>query len=209
MINPAIIGSGPEPPASRPEAPLSRGEAEGKSDEFRTAMRPENDPPEDERAPAGRGASAREEKGETGPTPPPLSGDALLRGLGPSYAPLEAGAPALAREAPALAAELAERIMVNADNRAGDGEVRIVLKNSVLPDSEIILRQEGGRLVVQLMSGNPASLNVLGLAVGDLRKKLQPLDQDVSVEVLDSRNRGGGRNDGRSRGLDYFDGNEG
>ncbi|MCL2029122.1 MAG: hypothetical protein FWG97_01705 [Deltaproteobacteria bacterium] len=210
MIDPAIRGAGPEPAASRPETTLLRGEAEGKRDDFRKAMQEDagQDRPEEESAPAGRGKSA--EKGEE-PLPPPLSGDALLRGLGSSYAPLEA-APAVpaAQDAPdLLAAEMAERILVNADPRAEGGEVRIVLKDSVLLDAEIILRQEGGRLAVQLVSGNPASLEILSLAMGDLRKKLRALDRDVSVEVLDRRGRGGGDGSGHGRGSDYSDGNEG
>jgi hypothetical protein len=99
---------------------------------------------------------------------------------------------------------------VNTDNRAAGGEVRIALKDSVLPDTEIILRQEGERLVVQLVSGNSVSLDALRLAQEDLRGKLLALDQDVSVEVLDSRNRENGdsghsgHSGRRSRGLDYF-----
>jgi type III secretion system needle length determinant len=150
----------------------------------------------------------RDEKADPA-LPPPFSGDALLRGLGGSYALLETQA--AASDAPALAAELAERILVDADNRIAGGEVRITLKESVLPDTEILLRQEGERLVVQLASGNPASLDALRLAQEDLRDKLLALDRDVSVEVLDNRNQengDSGHSGRRSRGLDYFSGSE-
>jgi hypothetical protein len=169
-----------------------------------------------ELAEADRKLKTRDEK--TDSTPPPLfSGDALLRGLGASYAPLEtqaaapSSAPGASSDAPALAADLAERILVNTDNRAAGGEVRITLKDSVLPDTEILLRQEGERLVVQLVSGNPASLDALRLAQEDLRSKLLALDRDASVDVLDSRNPeqgDGGHSGRRSRGLDYFSGSE-
>jgi hypothetical protein len=162
-------------------------------------------------AQAGRKVGAGDEKADPAP-PPPFSGDALLRSLGGSYAPLEIQAassiaPSAPPDAAALATDLAERILVNTDNRAASGEVRITLKDSVLPDAEILLRREGERLVVQLVSGNPASLDALRLAQEDLRGKLLALDRDVSVEVLDNREREngeGGHSGRRSRGLDYF-----
>jgi len=142
--------------------------------------------------------------------PPPFSGDALLRNLGDAYAPLDTQDTASrpVRDALTPATELAERILVNADNRAVDGEVRITLKEVVLPDTEIILRKEGDLLLVQLASGNPASLDALRQAREDLREKLLALNRKITVEVLDSRTRedGGdsGHAGGRSRGLEYL-----
>jgi hypothetical protein len=159
----------------------------------------------------GQRRASKDEK-DAAAMPPPFSGDALLRSLGASHAPLEtqAAEPAYAQDAPRLATELAERILVNADNRAAGGEVRISLKDAVLPDTQIILRQEGERLIVQLASGNLASLEVLRLAQNDLRDKLLALDRDIFVEVLDSRNQqdgdSSGHSGGRSRGLEYFPG---
>jgi hypothetical protein len=219
-----------EAPAPRPSSGLSVTEAEGNGNEFRAAMRQDaeksgipgklegelasrfgSETDGDEAAEAGRKIGARE--GKTDPAlPPPFSGDALLHSLGVSYAPLETqAAPFIAPNAPpdaaALAAELAERILVNTDNRAAGGEVRVTLKDSVLPDTEIILRQEGERLVVQLVSGNSASLDALRLAREDLHGKLLDPDRDVSVEVLDKREQesgDSGHSGRRSRGLDYF-----
>ena len=211
MIDPAKIGQAPEPAVSCHEASLSQQEAEGRKDEFRGAMRQdaEKSRPEGDARQVRREMGGREERGEA-PMPPPFSGDALLRGLGASYTPIEAQQAAApgSQDASTLAAELAERILVSTDNRAGGSEVRIALKDSVLQDTEIILRREGERLVVQLASGNPASLDALRLAQDDLRNKLLALDRDISVEVLDSRDREGedesGHSHGRSRGLDYF-----
>jgi type III secretion system needle length determinant len=219
MIDKANMGPAAGAPAPRQASALSRIEAEGKGNEFREALRqdagkrgtpgrPEDGPGSE----AGQKMRAGNEKADPA-LPPPFSGDALLRGLGGAYAPLETQAAAssalnASSDAPALAADLAERILVNADNRAAGGEVRITLKDSVLPDAEILLRREGERLVVQLVSGNPASLDALRLAQEDLRVKLLALDQDVSVEVLDNRNQENGDNSGhsgrRSHGLDYF-----
>ena len=213
MIDPAYARSGAAPAVSGQGTPPSREEAEGKEDEFREAMQrdTEKNKPGDEGAETRRGKDAREEK--NGTASPPFSGDALLRSLGGSYTPLGTQATASsAQNVPVLAAELAESILVNADNRATGGEVRITLKDSVLQDTEIILRQEGERLVVQLASGNAASLDALRRAQDDLRNKLLALGRDVSVEVLDSRNRedegSSGYSDGRSRGLDYFSASE-
>ena len=223
MINQAKIGPEAEPAAPLKGSSPSMAEAEGKRDEFREAMRqdPGNDKPEGENETGRPGVeysnktTARDEKGEAAAIPPPFSGDALLHSLGASFVPLEtqAVAPALTQDTSSLATELAERILVNVDNRAAGGEVRISLKDAVLPDTEIILHQEGERLLVQLASGNPASLEVLRLTQNDLRNKLLALGQDISVEVLDNRDQEDGdrsrHSGGRSRGLDYFTESEG
>jgi type III secretion system needle length determinant len=175
--------------------------------------KPETNNTGDETMESRRGPGMKDEKSESF-MPSPFSGDALLRGLGGSFIPLEtqAAAPVPAPDVPALAAELVERILVNTDNQAAGGEVRITLKDSVLPDTEIILRQDGERLVVQLASSNFASLEALRLAQDDLRDKLLALGRDVSIEVLDSRNSKDGEDSGhpgaRSRGLDFFTENE-
>jgi type III secretion system needle length determinant len=211
MIDPAKIGHNAESTILRPGA-LSSAEAEGKRDEFHEAMRQNEGKGEagSKGQETGRRLGTNDEKNES-PLPPPFSGDALLRGLGDSYAPV-AVTPGLLQDASALATELADRILVNTDSRVAGGEVRIILKDSVLPDTEIILRQEGERLVVQLVSGNSASLDALRQAQNDLRNKLLALDSDISVEVLDNRARedGGesGHPGGRSRGLNYFTENE-
>ena len=212
MIEQARISRDSGPVAPQQGSSPSKAEAEGKRDEFREAMR--QDPGQGQ----GENKSAEDRQkmaAEKGDMPSPFSGDALLRGLGASFAPLEtqAAAPAPAQDAATLATELAERILVNTDNRAAGGEVRISLKDAVLPNTEIILRQEGERLMVQLASNNPASLETLRLAQNDLRDKLLALGRDISVEVLDSRDQedgnSSGYSDGRSRGLDYFTEGEG
>jgi len=210
MIDQAKISGRVESTSLRPGV-LSSSEAEEKRNEFREAMKPDADKggagnrPEDETGGQGRGKG----DGKDEPAPPPLfSGDALLKGLGSSFTPQGSQTmPGQAQPPSALAAELAERILVNMDNRSAGSEVRITLKDSVLPGTEIILRQEGERLVVQLVSSHPASLDALRSAQKDLQDKLLALDRDVSVEIMDSREREDG--DGRSRGLDYFTESEG
>ena len=221
MRQEAAMGRVAEPSALRQDSALPMAKAEGKGNEFREAMRQDTEKSGTPGKFEGRLGNEGEGLAETGrktralgekadPASPPLfSGDALLRSLGGSYAPLEtqAAAPSPARDTPSLAADLAERILVDTDNRAAGGEVRIVLRDAVLPDTEIVLRREGERLVVQLVSGNSASLDALRLAQEDLRGRLQALDREISVDVLDKRNReneDSGHSGHRSRGLDYF-----
>jgi type III secretion system needle length determinant len=209
--------SGPNSSRSSTASSASRTEAEGRRDEFREAMRQGKDAVRqynvaDTQKQAERDKKPVSGKKEDNSNPASFSGDALLQSLGKSFATLESqgvfAASASANvDAASLATELAERVLVNTNNGAADSEVRITLKEAVLPDTEIILRREGERLIVQLASGNPASLDALRQAQEDLRNKLLTLNQDVYVEVLDNRGQESADNehaDRHSRGLDYF-----
>jgi type III secretion system needle length determinant len=140
--------------------------------------------------------------------PPVFSGDALLRGLGENYVRPATDAAAAAPHDESAAAELFDRILVaRADQSGGSGEVRITLRKSILPDTEIILRREGERLIVSLLTDNAASHRALVQARQDLHDKLLTLEKDVSVEI--AGHDAGGREDGnassgRSRGYDYY-----
>ena len=172
----------------------------------------------DEEARLKRG---HKDEGNAPPPPPSFSGDALLHSLGKAYSTLETQTSSSAgvQNLSTLASDLAERILVNTDKQTEGGEVRITLKDSLLPDTEIILSQDEDRMSVRLASGNPASLETLRLAQADLQGKLLALGLDVSVEVQDNRERdfsgngsgsqgregdGSGHHNARSRGLDYF-----
>jgi type III secretion system needle length determinant len=142
-----------------------------------------------------------------------LSGDALLRGLGGNYAPLTGEAAEIGADRPALASELLDRILVGKTEQIGEtGEVRLTLKESVLPDTEIILRREGEKLIVTLVTDNAASYRILQQTRHDLHEKLLALQDDTSVEVSFQDGSGqeeGGQSGGeasprRSRGLDYY-----
>ncbi|MDL2279749.1 flagellar hook-length control protein FliK [Desulfovibrio sp. OttesenSCG-928-G11] len=136
-----------------------------------------------------------------------FSGDALLaslQGMRPEAAP-EAPAPAAIRESSELAASLAERILASGPDAARQ-EVRISLKDSVLPDTEIIIRREGEQLRVTLVTANASSHQTLVGAQHELRDSLSAMGESVSVEV---QLKGGGDDadsSGRqSRGRDYMD----
>jgi type III secretion system needle length determinant len=209
MIKPAEIGNEAKLDVHRHGVAPSKAEAEGRSSEFREAMQKgtAKDTDGDTLEEACRKSDAKKEN--EAPLSSPFSGDALLRSLGQAYTPLETQTAAAynTRDIQPLAAELAERILVNLDNRVEGGEVRVTLKESLLPDTEIILRKEGDRLTVQLVSANPASLETLRLAQNTLLDKLLALGRDVSVEVTDNQageNSGSGHPGARSRGLDYL-----
>jgi type III secretion system needle length determinant len=183
----------------------------GKADAFRDAMRKDarKDAGEEGLPPGKREPAEGDVKDAPREAPPAFSGDALLRGMGSGYAPLAAdAASSTGVRAEALVAELAERILVARADQPGESrEVRITLRESVLPDTEIILRRDGERLIVSLLTDNASSHQVLQRAQQDLREKLLVLDAEASVEVI-WRDAGGqagnGASSGRSRGLDYL-----
>jgi type III secretion system needle length determinant len=208
----------PAPPRGRG---ASRTEAEKNRDLFRAAVQGEENNGTERRDAAGEksGKPLEEACGETldeklqaellleGAEAPLFSGDALLRALGGSFSPVDAaGAETVADGAPqpqVLAKELAERILVSAAPSDGRSEVRISLKDSVLPDTEITIRWEGDSLIVRLSSGDPSSLRALRATQDDLLERLAVLGRDARVELLDSGASGGDDSDRRSRGLEY------
>jgi type III secretion system needle length determinant len=202
--------NGASPRGGRKEVP------ESPSSSFREAVREDG-------VKAGKhgGEHATDAGGEAGEEPglntpaalsATLSGDALLRGLGDNYAPLTGEAAEIGPDRPVLASELLERILVGKTEQAGEtGEVRLTLKESVLPDTEIILRREGEKLIVTLVTDNAASYRILQQTRQDLHEKLLALQDDASVEVSfqDGSQEEGGQSGGeasprRSRGLDYY-----
>lgn len=100
-----------------------------------------------------------------------------------------------------LGERLAERIAATAPARAGAAEVRISLKDAVLPGTEIRLRHEHDRLVVAFVTDNAGAERTLGPRLDDLRRTLEqrfPGGVEVSVARSDGGGQAGG--DGRSRG---------
>jgi type III secretion system needle length determinant len=175
------------------------------------------------------------------------SGDSILAALHegrPDQAQQaqQAGGPNLAaasqvetasRPGESLAAQLAERILVSAPDAAGGREVRILLREDVLPGTEIrIQRQEGGALSVSFVTNDLRAEQILGGgALSDLHNALAgKLQVEVQVRIVrpdggltaeaggqsDSRQSGDGqggsrdgrdgRHEGRSRQHDLFTG---
>lgn len=88
------------------------------------------------------------------------------------------------------------------DGSDGAQEVRIQLKDSVLPGVEVRVRQEQGRFVVEFVSQNADSTRFLDAQRGALCGLLEGrLKTDVEVRVIasDGTSTGGETGDGRSR----------
>lgn len=116
--------------------------------------------------------------------------------------PVAAAPPAAGTDLQGIAAAVAERILVSDGARPGEQEVRIQLKDNVLPGTEVRLRHEGGRLVVEFVCSNADSVRFLdgqrdGLA-GLLNGRLKA-DVEVRVTASDGTDAGGHPHDGRSR----------
>lgn len=115
----------------------------------------------------------------------------------------EAAAPPPSADLREIVEVVAERMLV-ADTETGQ-EVRIQLKDSVLPGVEIRIRQQEGRIVVEFVCANADSARFLtgqqdGLAAL-LGERLQTA-AEVTITTADgtsSRTSDGGSGDGRSR----------
>lgn len=133
------------------------------------------------------------------PTAALAPGDSILRSLQgnpdsePAAAPVASDA-----KLSEIAEKVAARILV-ADRSTDAPEVRITLNESFLNGAEVRVRQDGGRLVVELSSPSPETQALLRERGNDLRQALQErLGGEARVEI---RSQDGGRDhsDGRSR----------
>ncbi len=102
-----------------------------------------------------------------------------------------------------LADRLAERILVSDRSHTTDSEVRIQLRESVLPGTEITLRHDQGQLVVSFNVTQADTASLLMPQTDDLQRALtQKLNESVRIEVNVSSQESGGQGspgDGRSR----------
>ncbi|MDR2825466.1 MAG: type III secretion HpaP family protein [Deltaproteobacteria bacterium] len=147
-----------------------------------------------------------------------FSGDSILQSLPGFNSASETGAVAEgAKLLPDnLAYEIAERILVSGTNETDrTAEVRINLKDSILPDTEVILRRDGDSLKITLLTNNASSHQTLlesSPALKALLVRQRGSDENISVEVTlrgnaqQGGNYQGGQQNQRSRGLDYLNG---
>lgn len=102
-----------------------------------------------------------------------------------------------------LADRLAERILVSDRTHTTDSEVRIQLRESVLPGTEITLRHDQGQLVVTFNVAQADTAGLLAPQTDDLQRALtNKLNESVRIEVNVSSQDSGGQGspgDGRSR----------
>ncbi|MFO1058414.1 MAG: type III secretion HpaP family protein [Dongiaceae bacterium] len=129
----------------------------------------------------------------------PSPGELMLRRLQGVPDPGKLEATAARGTIDSLAGQIADRVLVAKDGLAGGSEVRIQLKDSVLPDTEIRIAQVDGRLEIQLVAGSATALDALRGQDTLLQGRLQDkLGQEVVV-VLSSGGAEAGHGDGRSR----------
>jgi type III secretion system needle length determinant len=109
---------------------------------------------------------------------------------------------------------LVEQILISHPDQAGDREVRLMVKNSVLPDTEIHLsRGTDGLLSVTLATGRNDTFQTLVAAQAELKQALDAREnREVRLAVVDTRGAGAeeGKSDRRSRGhTAYHDSDDG
>ncbi|MDR2788743.1 MAG: hypothetical protein LBD06_10415 [Candidatus Accumulibacter sp.] len=130
-----------------------------------------------------------------------LFGERLGTAASAAAAPVDSAAP-LPTEA--TVRHLVDQILVSHPDQAGDREVRLRVRDSVLPDTEIRLsRGADGCLSVTLATGRGDAFQTLVAAQMELKQALDSREnQEVRLVVLDTRESGRDGADGerRSRG---------
>lgn len=99
-----------------------------------------------------------------------------------------------------VAREIADRILVSDVSRGGGEEVRISLKDSVMPGTEIRILKEGESIRVEILTTSNDSHRLLSEHRGSLQDALKErVGDSVSVEVKFNESGGREERDGRSR----------
>ena len=104
------------------------------------------------------------------------------------------------KEIDAALQKLADQIQVSAKDAVNGAEVRITLKDSVLPGTEIRIQRQGGELTVVMNTSSAEAGNFLAQHEASLQKMLAERFSNDKVQV--TINMSGGDNqdsDGRSR----------
>ena len=136
----------------------------------------------------------------------PTFGDAILEGFSKVAQSSPVEAPPTVDAPPAagfdnVVQQICDKILVS-DPGSGTREVRIMLKDSVLPGTEIRLVQEAGKLQVQFVTDNADSASKLAQHQATLQTLLNEKlsNHEVVVEVaMDSQSGQDMGGDGRSR----------
>ncbi|WP_027185220.1 type III secretion HpaP family protein [Desulfovibrio inopinatus] len=133
---------------------------------------------------------------------PQTLGDRLLDSLGGSQ---EAGHTVQNDHAgmEAQIQEVCDRVLVSHEGTATGHEVRIQLKENVIPGTEVRLRMEGGKLSVQLVTNDAHSYAMLNELGTDLASRLNgklPEDCVVHVEMEDGKQQQFGQSNHQDQG---------
>ena len=94
---------------------------------------------------------------------------------------------------------IADRILVSDPAHGGDAEVRIMMKDSVLPGTEVRITEQNGELQIQFHTDSPESRDMLAKHQTQMTERLnERLERNVAVDIeFDSK--GQGDQQGRSR----------
>lgn len=99
--------------------------------------------------------------------------------------------------------EIADRILVSspADNPAGTQEIRIHLKESVLPNTEVRIYRHAGSLQVEFVTNTKDSQMFIAQRQPEIQKVLgeRLANETVNVSVQDGQQTRGGQGEGRAR----------
>ncbi len=95
--------------------------------------------------------------------------------------------------------QIANRVLVSEKSIHGNQEIRISIKDSILPQTEVRIQKENGLIKINFVTGSPESHNLLFIEKTNLESHLNhTLKQQVVVEVSrDTGNQNFG--EGRSR----------
>jgi type III secretion system needle length determinant len=201
----ALLGAEPPEQPRRTEDVKDRDETSSSSDSF-SEVRSESD--SDRPRDVGRRGrrdenSGDDESDDEGSQEPPVRslGDAILDGMSKtaSTRQVEAAPPPDAAGFDHVVQQICDKILVS-DPGTGAREVRILLKESALPGTEIRILQDAGKLQVQFITDNVDVQNRLSQHQATLQTLLnEKLEgRDVVVEVaMESGHQDPG--DGRSR----------
>ena len=135
---------------------------------------------------------------DTGTHVMPQGGDAILRAFQgpppPPVSPEQAASPLYP-----VAREIADTILVSDTSAGGREEVRITLKDSVLPRTEVRIYKDGGEIHVEMVTTSANSHDLMSGRKGELIQVLKErVGENVSVDVKFSQS-GQDHGDGRSR----------
>jgi type III secretion system needle length determinant len=204
-------GASRETTAEGPEASVPDEASRREFDRLYSQERPRNMPVETregEMADLSEQAAPDSRKTET-ESLPSLMSSLFGERLGAASAPTTPAVPVASADAPRMAEmvdRLVEQILVSHPDRIGnrdDREVRLMVRNSVLPDTEIRLsRGADGLLSVTLATGRSDALQTLVAARADLKQALDTQEnREIRLTVLDTRDAEAedGNSDRRSR----------
>jgi type III secretion system needle length determinant len=97
------------------------------------------------------------------------------------------------------AQEIADRILVSDPSLSGKAEVRLTLRESVMPGTEVRISKESGMVQVELVTTSDQSFALLASQKGNLEQMLKDrMGDGVNVQVKFSES-GREEGDGRSR----------